>query len=131
MNVDKKINKRDLMIFGLIWALIFSLIAFFPVINGGEVRVWSAIVSGCFACISLAVPQILKYFYIIWVKFGNVVGKINSFIIIGVLFFIIFTPFGVIMRLLGKDLLSKKIDKSSSSYWVTRDGQPSSMKNQF
>ena len=127
----KNISNNDLRNFGLIWAFIFTVIGLWPVKNGGDLRTWSMFASGIFAAVAMIAPVILKQFYKVWVKFGNFVGKINSKIIIFILFVFLFVPFGFFARLFGKDLLGKKIDKSASTYWITRESKPGSMKNQF
>lgn len=126
-------NNKDLKTFGLIWAGIFLIIAFFPLFKGHELRFWALYTSLSFIAISLIYPQIYQqiYFYQGWIKFGNLVGKINSKIIIIVLFYAVFLPIGIILKILRKDLLRKRIDKLSPSYFIDRVTQPQNMKNQF
>ena len=83
-------EKKQLRIFGLIWSAIFAVIAFYPLLNDGAIRFIPFYIFLCFFAISIAYPKIYKiiYFYQGWIKFGNVVGKINSKIII-IIFFII------------------------------------------
>ena len=125
--------KKELRNFGLIWSLIFFVIAFFPLFSGNGIRIWSAYVSGVFTTVSLLAPDIFEKirFYQTWIKFGNFVGNINSKIIIFILFYVIFLPIGLILKLLGKDLLRKKIVKSCDTYFVDRNPQVNNMKNQF
>ena len=73
----------------------------------------------------------LSSFYRVWVKFGEVIGGVISKVIMMILFYVMFTPISFVLKLLGKDLLNKKIDKNASTYWVTRETQPGSLKNQY
>lgn len=126
------IKKKDLRTFAQIWSFIFCILAFLPIIRGeGEIRVWAIYVAASFFVISFAFPKILTYFYIYWLKFGEIMGNIISKIILTVLFFIVFMPIGILFKILGKDLLSKKFDTNKETYWIERDTQPGSMENQF
>lgn len=125
----KQVTKRDLRIFGLIWGLIFSIIAYkFPTF-----AVVISIVSVCFIFSAIAYPDIYERikFYQIWIKFGDLMGKINGFIISFILFYGIFVPTAIILKILRKDLLSKKLNPAVKSYFVDRNIQPGDMKNQF
>lgn len=127
--IKTEISKKDLRIFGLIWAAIFGFIAY-----RSENHIWFfALISSLFLVISLFFPEIFSRFKIYqnWVKFGGALGKINSFIIVFILFYAIFTPVGIILRLMKKDLLSKKIDKSKTSYFLSQRNQINDMKHQF
>ena len=66
-----------------------------------------------------------------WIQFGNLIGKINYTIIIFFLFFFIFTPMAILLKIFGKDLLNKKLDKNCESYFKPRTAPLSDMKNQF
>jgi len=125
------IKKSDLKTFGLIWAGIFMLIGLVPFFISGGIRVWAILVSVSFITVSLYQAELLTKFYNIWMKIGHFIGGIVSKLMLFVLFFIIFAPVAIFLRLIGKDLLDKKIDKSKASYWIERERQPESMKNQF
>ena len=127
------INKKQLRDFGLIWAGIFVILAFYPLIKNKDVRFWQLYLSITFVVISLTYPIFYQktYFYQAWIKFGNILGKINSKIIIFLLFYIIFLPIGVLLKIFRKDLLNKKIDKSAKSYFIDCKEQNSDMNNQF
>ncbi len=119
-----KIKTKDLRIFGLIWSFIFIVLAL-------SFSKLLFIVAGLFIVVSVALPNSMTGFYKVWVKFGGIIGGIISKVILFVLYFTIFTPVAFVLKLLGKDLLNKKIDKSVDSYWNDREVQPQSMKNQF
>lgn len=123
--------KKELRNFAFIWTGFFLIIALFPLIKGHNIRIWALYPAGFFGVIGLVLPLFLMPFYRVWIKFGNFMGKVNSTIIIFLMFAIIFVPIGIVMRLFGKDPLHKKISKDIPSYWVKRQEQPGSMKNQF
>lgn len=124
-------EKKDLRNFALIWSIIFILIALVPLFKGHDLRIWSLIVAVFFTLIGFIKPEILSSFYKIWMRIGEFIGGIISKIMLFILYFFIFTPIAFVLRLIGKDMLNKKIDKSQKSYWNIREIQPESMKNQF
>ena len=126
-----KPKRKDLRVFGFIWTVFFLAVALYPMINEGEPRTWALICSGAFFITALLIPDILKWFYIIWVKIGNVIGKINSYIIMFLLFFLIFTPVAIIFKIFGRDPLKRKIRKNKETYWEERKEQPGTMKYQY
>ncbi len=133
MNISfrQQVKQRDIRIFGYIWAAIFLFTAFYPLIKGSDIRLWAAITGTAFLIIGTFFPPVLKYFYIAWVKFGELTGNIISKIALFFIFFLLITPMGIIMRLAGKDFLNKEFDKNAATYWINRESQPASMKNQF
>ncbi|MES2676845.1 MAG: SxtJ family membrane protein [Pseudomonadota bacterium] len=126
-------TKKELKNFGLIWSIIFFIAAFIPVFKGLEMRIWALYVCLLFVATALFYPQIYHQtrFYQTWIKFGDILGKINSKIIIGILFYAIFMPIGLVLKILRKDLLSKKLDRSSASYFIDCKADNSDMRNQF
>ena len=128
MNYEK--NKSSNRSFGIVFFLVFLLISFYPLIKDGDIRLWSLIVSFIFLILGLINSKILTPLNKIWFKFGILLGKIVSPIVMGVIFFFVVTPIGFIMRLLGKDVLNLKYNKNKS-YWIEKNGPKSKMKNQF
>ena len=116
--------------FGIVFFVVFLLIALYPLTYGGEIRIWSLIISTIFLILGLLNSEILTPLNKIWFKFGILLGKIVSPLIMGVIFFLVVTPIGLIMRLLGKDVLNLKYNKNKS-YWIEKNGPKSKMKNQF
>lgn len=127
----KQPKKNDLKNFALIWSLIFLTISLIPLFNGNEIRVWALSAAFVFGGIAFTKPSFLSTFYNVWIKIGEFMGNIISKVIIVILFYGIFTPIALILKLLGKDLLGKKLDQKSTSYWIKRESQPGSLKNQF
>ena len=116
--------------FGIVFFVVFLLIALYPLTYGGEIRIWSLIISIIFLILGLLNSKILTPLNKIWFKFGIFLGKIVSPLIMGIIFFLVVTPIGLIIRLLGKDVLNLKYDKNKS-YWIEKKGPKSKMKNQF
>ena len=116
--------------FGIVFSIVFLLIALYPLINGEEFRTWSLIIAIIFLVLGLINSKILTPFNKLWFKFGIFLGRLVSPIIMGVIFFLVVTPIGLIMRMTGKDLLNLKFNKHKS-YWIEKAGPKSKMKNQF
>ena len=116
--------------FGIVFFVVFLLIALYPLTYGEEIRIWSAITSLIFLVSGLLNSKFLTPFNKLWFRFGIFLGKIISPVIMGIIFFLVVTPIGLIMRLLGKDLLNLKYSENKS-YWIEKDGPESKMKNQF
>ena len=116
--------------FGIVFTIVFLIISFWPLIKGGDLRNWSLIISFIFFALALLNSKILTPLNKIWMKFGLLLGKIVSPIVMGFIFFFVVTPTGIIMRLLGKDLLNLK-KNNQSTYWIKKDNKNNNMKNQF
>ena len=117
--------------FGLTFFIIFLIFGLWPLTNEETVRIWSIVISLIFLFLGLTNSRLLTPLNIIWFKFGILLGSIFAPIAMGIVFFIVVTPIGLIMRLLGKDILKKKYNKNEKSYWINRDKPAGSMKNQF
>ena len=116
--------------FGIVFFVVFLLIALYPLTYGGEIIIWSLIISILFLILGLLNSKILTPLNKLWFKFGIFLGKIISPIIMGIIFFLVVTPIGFIMRIIGKDLLNLKFN-NNKSYWIEKVGPKSKMKNQF
>ena len=116
--------------FGIVFFIVFLLIATYPLTYSGEIRVWSITISFTFLVLGLLNSKILTPLNKLWFKLGIFLGKIISPIIMGIIFFLVVTSTGLIMRLLGKDVLNLKYNKNKS-YWIEKKGPKSKMKNQF
>jgi uncharacterized protein involved in cysteine biosynthesis len=124
-------KKNDLRNFTFIWSGIFILIGLIPLFKSGSPRIWAIILSALFLLTGTIKPMLLEPFYQVWLKIGDVIGGILSKVMLSILFYFVFTPVATILRLAGKDMLNKKIDRTASSYWIVREKQPESMKYQF
>ena len=126
----KKIPKSSNKSFGLVFFIVFILIAFYPLFNDGNIRLWSLLVSLIFLILGLLNSKILNPLNSLWQKFGLLLNKVMSPLIMGLIFFFIVTPIGILMRILKKDLLNLKFNKKET-YWIDKSGPKSKMKNQF
>ena len=120
--------------FGIVFAVVFALIGLFPLLHGGEIRLWALGCSTVFAGLALIWPAVLAPLNRIWFRFGMLLHKIVNPVILGLMFFIIITPLAAVVRLFGGKLLSLGFDKSQPSYWIRRappGPEPESIRNQF
>ena len=116
--------------FGIVFFIVFLLISIYPLINQGELRIWSLLISLLFLILGIINSKVLSPLNKVWFKFGIFLGKIISPIIMGIIFFLVVTPIAFLMRILKKDLLNLKYNKNSS-YWIEKTDPKSTMKNQF
>ena len=116
--------------FGIVFFTVFLIIGLYPIFTAGEIRVWSLVISIIFLYLALINSKILTPFNKVWFIFGIYLGKIISPIIMGIIFFLVVTPTGLLMRLIKKDLLGLKFNKEKT-YWIDKKGPKSKMKNQF
>ena len=116
--------------FGVVFFLVFLLISLYPLINDGNLRIWSFVISIIFLILGILNSKILSPLNKIWFKFGLLLGKIMSPIVMGIIFFIVVTPTGLILRLFKKDVLNLKFN-NNNTYWIEKSGPKSKMKNQF
>ena len=127
MNEIKISSNRN---FGIVFFIVFLVVAIYPLINSNEIQIWSLILSLLFLILGLINSKILTPLNKLWFKFGIFLGKIISPIIMGIIFFFVVTPIGFTMRLLSKDILNLKYN-NENSYWIKKTGPKSKMKNQF
>ena len=116
--------------FGIVFFIVFLLIALYPLLKGSDLRIWSLVISFVFLVLGLINSKILTPLNRLWFKFGLLLGRFISPLIMGIIFFVVVTPIGIIMRLLKKDLLNLKYNKKET-YWIDKSGPKSKMKNQF
>jgi len=116
--------------FGILFFIVFLLIALYPLVHSEYIRIWSLIISLVFLLLGAINSQILTPLNILWMKFGLFLGKIISPIIMGLIFFFVVTPTGLIMRIFKKDLINLKFN-NDKSYWINKNDPKSNMKNQF
>lgn len=120
--------------FGLVFTAFFALAGVWPLVHKRPLRLWALCLSAAFLFVALAFPGILRPLNLAWMRFGRLLSKVTSPVITGVMFYVIFTPAGLLLRLLGKDLLRLKYDRNATTYWIRRDPAgltAESMRNQF
>jgi len=116
--------------FGIVFFIFFLIVSLYPLFNNESLRIWSLIISLTFLILSLINSKILTPLNKIWNKIGIILGQIVSPFIMGIIFFLVITPTGLIMRFLKKDLLNLKFNKNKT-YWIEKTDKKSKMKNQF
>jgi len=118
--------------FGIVFFVVFMIVGLWPLVHDGGVRWWSVVVGSGFLLAGFLSPSLLKPLNILWFKFGMLIGRIVSPVVMGIIFFLTVVPTGLLFKLRRKDLLHLKPDPELSSYWITRDTKtPSSMHDQF
>ena len=127
---NSKIKISSNKSFGIVFFTVFLIIAIWPLLNGYEIRSWSLIISIVFLLLGILNSKILTPLNKIWFKIGILLGNVISPIVMSIIFFLVVTPTSFIMKILGKDLLNLK-KNTKNSYWIKKQNQNSSMKNQF
>jgi len=124
-----KIKRKNNITFGILFFIFFLIIGLYPLISSGTIRIWSITVSLAFLIITIIKPNLFMSLNKLWIKFGILLGKIISPIVMGLVFFFVVTPVGILMKILKKDVMGLK--RGASSYWITREDKVQSMKKQF
>lgn len=106
--------------FGITFAVVFAIIGLFPLLHGGQIRLWALACAAIFAGIAFIWPSILAPLNRVWFRFGMLLHKIVNPVILGLMFFVIITPLALLIRLFGGKLIALDFDKSHASYWVRR-----------
>ena len=127
-NINIKIGTNKS--FGIVFFVFFFIVSMFPLLNDGNIRFWSLIISIIFLILGILNSKILTPLNQIWFKFGILLGRFVSPVVMGIVFFAIVTPTSVIMRILQKNLLNLK-KSNKKTYWIERSKIKSKMKNQF
>lgn len=120
--------------FGIVFAVLFTALGLWPLIDSGSVRVWALVAAIVFLGAGLFIPAVLRPLNLLWFRLGMALAKIMNPIIMGLLFYLTITPMALLMRLFGKDPLHRRFEPQAKSYWVVRDPAgpaADSMRNQF
>ena len=117
--------------FGLLFFIVFLAISLWPLKSQEDLRLWAFILALIFFVLGILNSKFLTPLNKLWMKFGIFLGSIISPVVMGVVFFMVVTPVGLIMRFLGKDLLRINKSKFVSTYWISREKQNNTMKRQF
>ena len=120
--------------FGVVFTVVFTVVGLLPLLGGEPPRHWSLGAAGAVLATALVKPGLLAPFNRVWFRFGLLLHRLVSPVVLALLFYTVVVPTGLIMRALGKDLLGLRRDRGAASYWIHRDPagpQPESMRNQF
>ena len=120
--------------FGWVFTAVFLIVAVWPLASGGALRWWALVVAGLLMLITLAAPALLTVPNRLWMRFGELLHRVVSPVVLAFLFYVVVTPMGLMMRAFGKDPLRLRRAASQASYWIKRDPpgpEPASMSDQF
>ena len=131
MTTDSKIKISSNRSFGLVFFVVFLIVALWPLKNEEDIRLWSLVLSIIFFILGVLNSKLLTPLNKLWFKFGIFLGSIVSPFVMGLVYFLVVAPIGIFIRLLGKDLLKKNKIANASTYWIKRNKQHSTMKKQF
>jgi energy-coupling factor transporter transmembrane protein EcfT len=120
---------RNNITFGILFFFFFLVISLYPLISNEPIRIWSIILSLVFLVITIIKPNLFSFLNKLWIKFGILLGKIISPIVMGLVFFFVVTPIGIFVKIFKKDVMSLK--RGESSYWITRENKIQNMRKQF
>jgi hypothetical protein len=123
------IKRKDNVIFGILFFILFLIIGLYPLISVEPIRIWSVIISLVFLIIAIIRPNLFTFLNRLWIQFGIFLGKIISPVIMGIVFFFLVTPTGIFIKILKKDVMGLK--RGAPSYWINRKDKVQSMKKQF
>lgn len=119
---------------GLLFTAVFAVVAIWPLLSGGAFRIWAAVVSAALAATALLAPDVLAPLNRAWMRFGALLHRLTSPVVLALVYFAVITPFGLAMRAAGRRPLALARDPSAQSYWTDRDPpgpEPDSIRNQF
>ena len=117
--------------FGILFFIVFLGFGLWPITYEDKPNIYLLIISIIFLILGLINSKLLSPLNSIWIKFGELLGKIIAPIVMAIIYFIILTPISLIVRLFGKDLLGLKFTKQIKTYWINRKKEIGSMKKQF
>jgi len=116
-NTDKKILKK----YGITMGCCLLVIAVFLFSKNGYSALKVAVAALAFFALGLGFPFLLRPIYIVWMRFAHILGWVNTRLLLVVIFYVIFSPIGLLMRLFSIDLLDRKIDKQKTTYWKKKE----------
>ena len=117
--------------FGILFFVVFAIIGLYPLLSFNFVRIWALVIALIFLFLGMTRPSVLKPLNTGWIKLGEILGKIIAPIVMLLVFFIVITPIGLMLRLFGKDILGLKFSEKVKTYWIMRDKNIGQMKRQF
>ena len=126
-----KIEMSSSRSFGIVFFIVFIIISLWPLTYDSQIRVWSMFIAIVFLILGLINSKLLTPLNRLWFKFGILLGALVAPIVMGIVFFLVVTPIGLFMRIMGNDLLNRKKDKKKETYWIKRDKPIGTMKRQF
>jgi len=123
------IKRKDNITFGILFFILFLIIGLYPLKSEGLIRIWSVVLSLVFLIITIIRPNLFTFINKLWIQFGILLGKIISPIVMGLVFFFVVTPIGILVKIFKKDVMGLK--RGANTYWINREDKVQSMKKQF
>ena len=117
--------------FAIVFFVVFILIGLWPIFNNEDLRYWALVISFVFLVLGIFNSKILSPLNKLWMKFGLILGLIVSPVVMGIIYFGVVTPTGILLRIFRKDVLKLKKNEEDKTYWIDKDNTNSNMKNQF
>ena len=120
--------------FGLVFGAVFTIAGLWPLTGGGPVRIWALGLAIAFLLAAAAYPRILAPLNRLWTRLGAFLHRISNFLVLALLFYLVITPTGLVLRLFGGDILKLRFDRGARSYWIERrppGPAPETIENQF
>jgi hypothetical protein len=117
--------------FGLAFAVVFLILGLFPMLRGGRMRGWALGVSGAFLLAAVVRPGLLGPVNTVWLQFNVIIRRILTPVLMGIVFYLVVTPMGMVMRLLRRDALGRRLEPAAGTYWIDHDHGDRDMRNQF
>ena len=117
--------------FAIVFAVVFLVVSLWPWLHGDHIRIWALVVMATFLATGLLAPKALRPLNRLWFRFGLLLHKVVSPVVMAGLFFLVITPTGLLVRVSGKDLLGLRRAPEATTYWRTRREKPGNMSQQF
>ncbi len=128
---NKKIKISSNRSFGIVFFIFFLIISMYPLLNNSDIRLGYFFLAILFLILGILNSKLLSPLNQLWFKFGILLGKVMSPLVMALIFFFVVTPTAIIMRIIGKDLLNLKFNNKIMSYWINKTDTNDDMKNQF
>ena len=126
--MHKKSSNRSL---GILFFLVLLGFGLWPLTKGMNPNIYLIIISVIFLILGLLNSKLLSPLNNLWIKFGEILGKVIAPIVMAVVYFLILTPISLLVRLFGKDLIEMKFNNNVKSYWIKRKKHLGTMDKQF
>ena len=126
--MHKKSNSKS---FGILFGIVFLIIAIWPIINSDPIRYWALVFSIIFFTLGFMNSKLLEPLNKYWIKLGEFLGKVIAPVVMLLIYFLIVTPISLLLKIFNKDILNLKLNKKKTSYWIEKKQKLGSMKNQF
>ena len=126
--MHKKSSNRS---FGILFFLVFLGFGLWPLTKEMSPNIYLIIISAIFLILGLLNSKLLSPLNNLWIKFGEILGKVIAPIVMAVVYFLILTPISLLVRFFGKDLIEMKFNNNVKSYWIKRKKHLGTMDKQF